>query len=395
MSPRDQHLFGPGPKRMLSLSGGGVRGAISIAFLERLEEILDSRAGTRVRLCDHFDLIGGTSTGALIAGALVLGYRASQIREFYETLAPRVFRKPRWRILGLQAKFDARNLQQEIDAILGDRTLDSPDLQTGLAIVMKRMDTGSPWVLTNSPTSAYWDTPPDGSYIGNRQLRLGNLVRASTAAPHYFDPELVQIAEGQAPALFVDGGVTPYNNPSLQLLMIAAFEGYGLRWPLGADKLSIMSIGTGVFRERLSYEDSRRLPAAGLAVRALTGLMADAEASAMTLLHWLSGTNPHWPINTELGRLTNDSPPFQSPLFTFEAYNVRLEREWLRDTLDLDLSEDAVHALRRMDEPSLATPLYDIGRRAAERLMSVDGCARWSKKADHVAGPAGSLVGRD
>ena len=38
--PRDRHLFGPGPKRILSLDGGGVRGAISVAFLERIEKII-------------------------------------------------------------------------------------------------------------------------------------------------------------------------------------------------------------------------------------------------------------------------------------------------------------------------------------------------------------------
>lgn len=371
MIPRDAHLFGPGPKRILSLSGGGVRGAVTVAFLERLEAILDARAGHQVRLCDHFDLIGGTSTGALIAGALALGYRASQIREFYLTLAPRVFRRSRWRILGLQAKFDSRALQGEIDAVLGDRTLDSPDLLTGLAVVMKRMDTGSPWVLSNSPRSAYWETPPDRSFIGNRHLRLGNLVRASTAAPHYFDPELVEIVAGAPPGLFVDGGVTPYNNPSVQLLMLAALDGYGLKWSLGADRLSLTSIGTGVFRHRLSYEESRRLPAASLAVRALTGLMADAETSAMTLMHWLSGTASRWPINTELGTLADDGAPLGTPLFAFESYNVRLERDWLRAELGLDLSEEAVHELRRMDEPALAAQLYDIGRRAAERSMQM------------------------
>src|SRR5262249_53013228 len=78
-SARDRHLFGPGPKRILSLDGGGVRGALTVAFLMRLEEMLDARAGRKIRLGDHFDLIGGTSTGALIAGCLALGYRAEEI----------------------------------------------------------------------------------------------------------------------------------------------------------------------------------------------------------------------------------------------------------------------------------------------------------------------------
>ena len=36
---RDRHLFGPGPKRILALDGGGVRGALTVAFLERIETL--------------------------------------------------------------------------------------------------------------------------------------------------------------------------------------------------------------------------------------------------------------------------------------------------------------------------------------------------------------------
>src|SRR5476651_2103715 len=60
---RDRHLFGPGPKRILSLDGGGVRGALSIGILEQLEKHIKEIAGPETRLCDWFDLIGGTSTG--------------------------------------------------------------------------------------------------------------------------------------------------------------------------------------------------------------------------------------------------------------------------------------------------------------------------------------------
>src|ERR1700722_17153887 len=96
--PRDRHLFGPGPKRLLSLDGGGVRGALTVAFLERIEQLLiehqNQIAGSApmaagssgrgpqagdagARLGDWFDLIGGTSTGALIAGALALGFQTA------------------------------------------------------------------------------------------------------------------------------------------------------------------------------------------------------------------------------------------------------------------------------------------------------------------------------
>jgi predicted acylesterase/phospholipase RssA len=74
-------LFGPGRKRVLALDGGGVRGAISVAFLERIEELLAQSEGRDVRLGDAFDLVGGTSTGAIIAGALALGYSTAQVKD--------------------------------------------------------------------------------------------------------------------------------------------------------------------------------------------------------------------------------------------------------------------------------------------------------------------------
>ena len=199
---RDRHLFGPGHKRVLAFDGGGVRGAISVAFLERIEAIFidhqrklltdyiaakeragvsDEKVGAArkkleepFRLADWFDLVGGTSTGALIAGAVALGYSTEHIKSFYTDRAPFIFQAPFWRIPGLQAKFDARALQQEIDTIVDDRTLDSDDLITGLSVVAKRIDTGSPWILTNNPRSPYWESKApdpaknDPGYIGNR-----------------------------------------------------------------------------------------------------------------------------------------------------------------------------------------------------------------------------------
>ena len=174
---RDAHLFGPGPKWILSLDGGGVRGAATIAFLERIEALIEEIEGRPVRLGDWFDLIGGTSTGAIIATALALGYRVSEIRTFYEQLAPKIFKRSFWRVTGWHAKFDSRRLMQELTKVIGARTLDSPDLRTGLCIVLKRMDTGSAWIVANNPRSVFWETPADGLFIGNRHLPLAHIVR--------------------------------------------------------------------------------------------------------------------------------------------------------------------------------------------------------------------------
>jgi uncharacterized protein len=141
---RDRHLFGPGPKRLLALDGGGVRGAVTVAFLERIETLLGEQRNQEVRLGDFFDLIGGTSTGAIIAGALALGYRTSQVKDFYLRLAPFAFKRRKWSIPVLQPKFDARGLRKQIEEVVGPRLLSSPDLVTGFCIVPQRMDTGSP-----------------------------------------------------------------------------------------------------------------------------------------------------------------------------------------------------------------------------------------------------------
>ncbi len=90
---RDYQLFGPGPKRILSLDGGGVRGSITVAFLERIEALLSAHGGRPVRLGDHFHLVGGTSTGAIIAGSLALGFRGEQVRKLYTELAPLAFKR--------------------------------------------------------------------------------------------------------------------------------------------------------------------------------------------------------------------------------------------------------------------------------------------------------------
>jgi predicted acylesterase/phospholipase RssA len=252
LSTRDSHLFGPGPKRILAIDGGGVRGIVALAFLEKIESELTERAGFPVRLCDHFDLIGGTSTGAIIATGLALGLTVAELRAYYLELAPLVFKPPWVKLPGWRAVFDAQTLQRQLDIIIGARTLDSADLRTGLAVVLKRVDGDSSWILLNNPRSKYWETPEDKGFIGNRYFPLAKVVRASTAAPHYFDPQPIRILENSEPFVFVDGGLTPHNNPSLAMFLTTFIPAYGLGWPVGTENLTIVSVGAGTFRESQS-----------------------------------------------------------------------------------------------------------------------------------------------
>ena len=239
-------------KSILALDGGGVRGVISIAFLERIEALFAEKAGAPVRLADRFDLIGGTSTGAIIATALALGLSASDVKAMYFELAPRVFRRSRFRLVLVQTRFDAAALRQEIEKVVGDRRLDTPDLRTSLAIVAKRLDTGGAWIVSNNPRVEILGEPP-----GRPPYRQPALSASPTwcaprpRRPTIFEPQEIAIAPGQPPGLFVDGGITPHNNPALALLQLATIPAYGYGWPAGADRLRIISIGTGARRDRM------------------------------------------------------------------------------------------------------------------------------------------------
>ena len=105
--------------------------------------------------------------------------------------------------------------------------------------------------VTGKPRAAKTDTSATSI------IYLAILVRASTAAPFYFDPEWIEIVQSEKPGLFVDGGVTPHNNPSVMLFLMTILEAFNLRWKATPDDLTIVSIGTGSHRARVVPEDNR------------------------------------------------------------------------------------------------------------------------------------------
>ncbi len=212
----------PGPKRILALDGGGSRGLLSLGVLEKLERHLGIRSGNpnAFRLADYFDLIGGTSTGAIIATTLALGWRARDIRELYFALLPAIFDKPQvpGPLRVLIPAFKNNALTKALKEHLGDRTLNSADLRTGLAIHAKRIDSGSAWVLVNNPDWCYFNAKADSVGIPNAQFYLRDLVQASAAAPTYFNDVRIDLARKgnrvTGHGHFFDGGVSPNNNPA-------------------------------------------------------------------------------------------------------------------------------------------------------------------------------------
>src|SRR5262245_47831200 len=153
----------PGPKRILALDGGGIRGALTIGFLKNIEKVLrEKHAQPGMVLADYFDLIGGTSTGAVIAGALSIGMSANGVERIYLDFGVEVFGDRADDIglhrLGLlRGRYSAEPLRRKLAEYFGDRTLGDASIRTGLCIVTKRADTSSTWPLLNHPRGRYFD----------------------------------------------------------------------------------------------------------------------------------------------------------------------------------------------------------------------------------------------
>lgn len=368
MNSRDTHLFGPGPKRILSLDGGGVRGIVTLAYLERIEALLSARAGRKVRLCEQFDLIGGTSTGAIIASGLALGMSVSKLTELYVTLSRKGFRGiPSFGGL-LLPRFRTGPLLQQIESQVGGITLGSDKLLTGLAIVTKRIDTGSVWVFHNNPRGRYFDpASADPSSTPNKDIRLAQVLRASTAAPTFFAPERIEIGRGLR-GIFVDGAASPHNNPALLLFMLGTLGGYGFGWSTGADRLSVVSVGTGHRPLTPARMPGWGAPSAQLAVLALTSLIDDCSWLGQSLLQWMGTTPTPAQIDGEVGDLQGDQLG-PAPLLHYQRYNVEWSVRWLREVLDVDVSERDIPKLERLDDPREVLRLLEIGRKAAALQM--------------------------
>ena len=368
---RDEHLFGDGPKRILALDGGGIRGALTLGYLARIEDILRERHGgdDDFRLCDYFDLIGGTSTGSIIATGLAFGFAVEELVELYQALGEKVFDKGRLRFGLLGAKFPKEPLLHALDTHFGDATLGGDELRTGLMIMTKRLDTGSPWLLHNNPRGKYFDG--DGTSYPNRDMLLRNIVRASTAAPHYFEPEVLRIAPGVEGA-FVDGGVSPHNNPALQMLMLATCGGYGLSWPFGAEELLLVSAGTGMRPLQMPADDIVDMPAVVLAAQSVLSIMADANWLGQAVLQWMASSPTSWQIDSEVGDLRADRLGGGPDLITYQRYEVSLEPKWLRDNLDMHVDDEQCDDLYAMDNPRNLDRLTALGTSAAATQVDPD-----------------------
>lgn len=351
------------PARLLALDGGGIRGLITLGYLKAIEDILRARHGgsEAFRLRDHYDLIGGTSTGSIIAAGLAIGMTVDEITKAYLELGKTIFGKPNLlaRIsAGLLApKFDGRAVSEVLESILGTRRLDAEDLTTGLCVVTKRYDTNSVWPVVNAPQSLYFDhsTQP------NRDFPLSSIVRASTAAPTYFEPERITL--GPATYGFIDGGVSLHNNPASLLFKVATLPGFGFDWPVGPEKMKIVSIGTGDWSRGIALSTGEGSPIKQ--VPHFVGMfMEEAAQDGETFMQAFGTGNPanRRVIDSTIGKLTGQD--WGVSLFGYERYEVELTQPFF-DANGLSKLAPRIDRYREMDNVQHMDDLLEIGTTVA------------------------------
>jgi len=349
-------LTGSGPKRILALDGGGIRGVITLGLLERLESVLQNLHGNPdLRLADYFDLIGGTSTGAIIAAGLSVGMSTAEVGAAYLKLGASILSRRKMKVW--QSILDENPLREGLKSYLGEIRMGDPDIRTGLCIVAKRADTNSTWPLHNHPTGKF--------YGENRSLLLREVVRASAAAPFYFVPEKLDIGGGVR-GLFVDGAVSLSDNPAWLLFSVATLKGYSFRWPTGADRLLLVSVGTGTW----PWEDDRRQRKDKrswdwiLSVPQM--MMKDASEQTELLLQYLSRSPTARHIDEEVGTLDEDMLTGE-PALSYLRYNVSLDRATL-ERLGLKRLVNKLGDIQDMASTKSVDALTQIGQASAGQI---------------------------
>ena len=232
-------------KMILSLDGGGIRGAAAAQFLLRVEETLNGDHDTTIRDC--VDLYAGTSTGSLIAlGLATTSLAMEDIAKLYDAdVAEVIFAENRgfFERDGFNApKYEGRQKTEEFERILESSTTigDVPDGKH-VVVVTYAVERRCPMVIKSTD-------------IDHRGLLAYQVADASSAAPTYFPTAQLEIPDepGEVQWL-VDGGVVA-NNPT----MCAICEVPGA-WPgTGLADTRVLSVGTGSMTRKVNGAESRK-----------------------------------------------------------------------------------------------------------------------------------------
>ena len=375
--PLVDRISKPGPKRLLAIDGGGIRGVLALEVLRRVEADLKAQSGrSDFRLADYFDYIAGTSTGGIIAAGLSMGMSIDELLTFYTEAGAQMFVKANL-LRRLRYKFEDEPLAGKLKEVFGaSTTFGSDKIRTLLLLVMRNATTDSPWPLSNNPHAKYNDPQRDDN---NLSFPLWQLVRASTAAPTYFPPEVIVLPSKdktrEKEFVFVDGGVTMYNNPAFQMFLMATLDCYWPRapegqrgWATGADNMLIVSVGTGTspdVRHGLDPDDMNLLFNATTIPSALMfAALNEQDLLCRVFGDSLAGD----PLDREMGSLIPCHGPLgaERKLFTYVRYNAELSRDGL-DAIDCKAIKPEI--VQQLDAVDAIDDLRTVGSAVADHKV--------------------------
>lgn len=364
-------LQSTGPRKLLAIDGGGIRGVLSLLILKKIENLLIAESKREdYRLADYFDYVAGTSTGGIIAAGVAMGMSVDDILAFYVNNGAQMFDKASIvNRLMLRDKFRSEPLAEQLQTVFGkETTLGAPELESLLLLVMRNATTDSPWPISNNPFAKYNDPahPAD-----NLKLPLWQLVRASTAAPTFFPPEVIDC--GGKPFIFVDGGVTMYNNPAFQMFLMATVDRFWIKappqkrgWETGADKMLIVSIGTGT---SAGANDSLKPDEMNLLFNASSipsALMYAALNEQDFLCRVFGDCVEGPPLDREIDTMIPSQGPLGAKLFRYARYNAELSSSALTALGCGDIEPSSV---QQLDSVAAMPDLQRIGKAVADRKV--------------------------
>ena len=233
--------------RILSIDGGGIRGILPGQILIALEAKLQQKsANAQARLGDYFDMVAGTSTGAILAAAYVCPddngrpkFSAQQAVNFYLQEGDEIFDVSFWQALGSlgginDEKYSADELERVLESAFGDTLLS--ELLKPTCFLSYDVKNRVPVIFTQHD-----------AIEKDQDYRVRDLLRGSTAAPTYFEAARI-FSHSQVPEkkILIDGCMVA-NDPS----MCAYSEAIRFDGVNGIADMLIVSLGTG--RELQSY----------------------------------------------------------------------------------------------------------------------------------------------
>lgn len=236
------------PYRVLSIDGGGIRGLYSACLLQGIAQRVartSKNPESNLDVGKAFDMIVGTSTGAILAVALAAGCTLEEVISLYKTKAKAIFPSPtpngkikllKWLLTHTcKSSGSESELKKALQKVLADETVEEMyhRRNIGICIPTINAETQKAWV---------YKTPHDN--VNNRlqrdnKYKLVDLCMSSASAPIVFPLHKVKNPNSSTDDnnWFVDGGLWA-NNP----IMVALVE--ALSFAPEESKIEIISVST-------------------------------------------------------------------------------------------------------------------------------------------------------